>query len=109
MAFLDEACRGDPRLRGEIEGFLDISDPVAVLGILFGGSGKVFPCGDGATTHAANVSLVDWQPDGAIDLSDAVAGLSFLFLGGRPHALAFRGATGTGCVQVEGCPKSCGQ
>jgi hypothetical protein len=101
---------GGRRIPGDAngDGLLDISDPVAILGILFSGSAKRFPCGDGATTDPANVTLVDWQPDGAIDLSDAVASLSFLFLGGRAHTLAVPGAASTGCVRIPGCPDGSG-
>ena len=56
--------------------------------------------------HAANLKLLDWQPDGGIDISDAVASLSFLFLGVPPHAMAPE-AEPSGCVRIEGCPDKC--
>jgi hypothetical protein len=89
------------------DGSLDISDPVMVLGVLFTGSAKAFPCGDGLATDAGNVALVDWQPDGAIDISDAVAMLSLLFLGGRPHALAVPGESAA-CARIAGCEDATG-
>jgi hypothetical protein len=44
---------GGLRIPGDANGdcSLDISDAVAVLEILFLGSGKMFPCGDGSTTN----------------------------------------------------------
>ncbi len=56
-----------------------------------------------STKLLGNVSLLDWQPYGAVDISDAIGMLSFLFLGGEPHALAVPGATTTGCVPIVGC------
>jgi hypothetical protein len=50
---------------------------------------------------------VDWQPDGGIDLSDAIAMLSFLFLGGRPHGLAVPGGETTLCIPIVGCDDLC--
>ena len=50
----------------------DISDPVATLLHLFGGSSQSIPCSD----------AYDSNDDGKIDLSDAVYSLSALFTGG---------------------------
>ncbi len=52
-----------------------------------------------------NRALLDWQPDGRINLADAVSALSFLFLGGPPHALG-RDPAGPTCVPMAGCPAS---
>jgi hypothetical protein len=100
---------GGRRLPGDAngDGSLDISDAVMVLGVLFTGSAKAFPCGDGLATDAGNVALLDWQPDGAIDISDGVAMLSHLFLGGRPHALAVPGEAGA-CARIVGCADGTG-
>jgi hypothetical protein len=57
--------------------------------------------------HAANLSLLDWQPDGAVDISDAVAQLQFLFLGGPRHPLAVPGNETAGCAAIAGCPNRC--
>jgi hypothetical protein len=54
------------------------------------------------------VTLLDWQPDGAIDISDAVSMLGFLFLGGKPHALAPE-VDPKGCVRIAGCADGCGE
>jgi hypothetical protein len=88
-----------------------ISIPLSVreclLGFLFTGALEVLPCGDGTRSHAANLAAFDWQSDGAIDLSDAVAGLKFLFGGGPAHARSVPGQERTGCVAIEGCPGRC--
>jgi hypothetical protein len=52
----------------------------------------------------ANQALVDWQPDDRIDVSDAVATITFLFLGGDRHPRAVPGAEKS-CVRIEGCPE----
>lgn len=60
-------------LRGDAnaDGNVDLSDPVATLGVLFLGDGFLV-CDDAA----------DANDDGALDLSDAVHTLRFLFAGG---------------------------
>jgi hypothetical protein len=70
--------------------------------ILLGDAAK-FPVGNGALDHAANQTQLDWQPDGTADLSDAIAGLRFLFLGGPAHVLAIPTEETTGCAQIPGC------
>ena len=85
---------------------VDISDPVTLLGFLFMGAPARLPCGDGGAADPANVTLLDWQPDGKIDISDGVAMLSFLFLGGSPHALGPQ-VDPSGCLAIAGCPDAC--
>ena len=79
------------------DGIVDLSDPINVLNTLFLSAANGFPCGDGTATHPGNVQLLDWNGDEALDLSDAVASLSFLFIGGLPHEL------GSDCVAIAGC------
>jgi hypothetical protein len=67
-------------------------------------SPSALPCGDGTVTDPANVALMDWQPDGVNDLSDAIGLLGFLFNGGSPHPLAMAGNETRGCVTILGCP-----
>jgi hypothetical protein len=86
------------------DGTLDLSDAVCVFGVLFTGVPAQFPCGEGLPTDAANITLIDWQPDAAVDISDGVGILQFLFGGGPPHPLAVEGAETTGCVPIMGCP-----
>jgi parallel beta-helix repeat protein len=106
---IPDECEGGLVVPGDAngDGGLDISDAVAVLGVLFLGSAKGFPCGDGSMTDQGNLKLIDWQPDGAIDISDGVAMLSFLFLGGKPHTLAPE-ADLNHCVRIAGCSDLCG-
>ena len=91
-----------------LEAEIPSSDAVAMLGVLFLGSAKGFPCGDGGPQDPGNISLLDWQPDGVVDISDAVAMLTFQFLGGRPHALASE-VDAEGCIRIVGCTDLCGQ
>ncbi|MEM7232246.1 MAG: hypothetical protein AAF517_08735 [Planctomycetota bacterium] len=77
------------------DGRYDISDPVALLSILFLGGGVEWPC----ESESGNLQLLDWTADGRVDISDAVAGLNRLFLGGRPHPLSERGD----CLSIIGC------
>ena len=76
---------------------------MCVLTVLFRGEPPLFPCGDGLPTDPANLALLDSSPDGAVDLSDAVALLQFLFMGSEPPGLA-AGAGVNGCVPILGCP-----
>ena len=97
----------DPRGRpGDCnqDAVLDLSDAVCALGVLFTGLPPVFPCGDGTATDAGNLALMDWQPDGSIDLSDIVAMLQFLFFSADAHTLAVPGAEATACVAL---PRHC--
>ena len=51
----------------------------------------------------ANLAFTDWQDDGAVDISDGVALLQFLFANGISHPLSVPGAETTGCVSIPGC------
>lgn len=86
------------------DGILDISDASCALGVLFTGSPfAFFPCGDGSTTDLGNIALMDWQSDGAVDLSDVIGMLQFLFAGTDAHPLAVLGNEVAGCVPIMGC------
>jgi hypothetical protein len=78
---------------------LDVSDPVRLLSHLFVASVQL-PC-EGDITDEANRTLVDFDDDGAVNLTDAIAMLNFLFRSGPGPAL------GTGCVPIMGCPDAC--
>ena len=82
---------------------LDLSDALCTLGVLFTGSPAVFPCGDGTLTDPGNIALIDWQPDGSVDLSDVLGILQFFFFGAGAHPLAVPGAETTECVAIPGC------
>ena len=74
-----------------------------MLGTLFLGAPEYFPCGNGSVADAANVQLLDWNGDGAIRLSDALASATYLFVGGPGHALG----SIRECVTIESCPDLC--
>lgn len=82
---------------------LDISDAVCIFGVLFLGTPGAFPCGDGSTSHPANIALIDWQRDRVVDISDGISALQFLFVGGPPHVLAVPGRERTACIEIVGC------
>ncbi|MEM7165559.1 MAG: right-handed parallel beta-helix repeat-containing protein [Planctomycetota bacterium] len=57
--------RGDANLDGNV----DVGDPVALLNYLFGGQGGTLPCADAA----------DSNDSGVLDIADAVFALNYLF------------------------------
>ena len=81
------------------DGTLNVSDPVCLAGVLFLGRPAQFPCGDGAR-DSGNLGLLDWQPDGVVNIADVSAALQFLFSGGAGHPL------GSSCQPIEGCSES---
>ena len=83
------------------DGELDISDGLCLLIVLFLGTGRELPCGDGTILDTSNQALMSWGEVPDIDLSDAVALLNWQFLGGPPHVL------GTDCTPIVGCPEIC--
>ncbi len=96
------SCRVPGDCNGNDE--LDLSDSVCVFGVLFLGAPARFACGDGRGGDPANLTLLDWQPDGVIDVSDGIGILGFLFLDAPPHALAIPGRETTACIPINGCP-----
>ena len=96
----------DPRsLPGDCnqDATLDLSDAVCALGVLFTERPSLFPCGSGTPQDPGNLALMDWQPDGSIDISDVVAMLQFIFFGDDAHALAGLTGEATECVAIPGC------
>jgi hypothetical protein len=85
------------------DGVVDLADSINLLKILFVCIPIRLPCGEGELDDPGNLTLLDWQPDGAIDLTDAILGLSFLFLGDAPHWIAVPGDETTGCISIDGC------
>jgi len=87
------------------DGQLDISDALCVFRTLFTGEVRFFPCGDGTASDPANRALLHWTADDAgVDISDAIALLSFIFLGGPPHPRAVRDGDRWACITIPGCP-----
>ena len=81
---------------------VDLADVIDLLGLLFLGTWPRLPCGDGTINDPSNIHLYDWSDDRGIDISDAIAALNWMFLGGRAHP-TFVGDQ-PACVQVSGCP-----
>ena len=54
----------------------------------------------GAALATGNVALLDWQPDGRVNLSDAIGLLAYLFQGGPSHPLS---ELADSCIHIEGC------
>ncbi len=90
------------------DAFMDLSDAICFLWVLFLGTPNRFPCGDGQPGDDGNQALLDWQPDGELDLSDVVAQLQFLFAGGPAHTLADPVRGIEACVLITGCPANPG-
>ena len=92
----DELSLGGFRLPGDAnqDGRLDISDPVRLLRILF--HGVAAPCDE-----AGRAKLLDINGDASVDLTDAIAILSYLYQSGPMPA------SGSRCVRIEGCEQSC--
>ena len=103
---LDEPIGGNHQLGGDCtqDGVLDLSDALCLLGFFYLGSPEELPCGNGTRDDPSNVTLLDWSGDGAVDLSDAVGKLSWLFSGGSPHP-AFSG--NQHCTPIAGCTSTC--
>jgi hypothetical protein len=80
------------------DGNFDISDPLALLGLLFTGGPDYEGRDDCAPDSFGRV--MDCNGDGEIDLSDVVCKLSFLFLGGRMPT-PFARADEDGCISIE--------
>jgi len=103
-----ESIGGDFQVPGDCnqDAALNVSDVVCTLLVLFSSVRESLPCGDGTETHPGNVALMDWQPDGSIDISDAVGMIGFVFGTESAHPLAAPGAPTTECVTVPGCGAS---
>src|SRR5690606_5551811 len=65
------------------DGQLDISDPIALLQILFGGAARELACGE-TLDAPGNRALLDTNADGFVDLGDPIHLLDHLFRSGPP-------------------------
>ncbi len=83
------------------DGNLDLSDPVGLLGHLFGGAPATLPCDSEDPQSGGGVTLMDVNSDREVNLSDAVHVLVYLFQGGPEPAL------GTECLRIVGCDDVC--
>ena len=90
------------------DSILNLSDPICILNALFGRpidrAGFRLPCANRSPSHPANQRLLDFNGDGrpAVELTDALATLNFLFLSGPPHPL------GSSCLPIADCPDNAG-
>ncbi len=85
--------------RGDVDGSggVDISDPVALLGHLFLGTGEP-EC----------LEAGDFEDDGVLDITDAVNNLNYQFLGGPPPADPGPSRCGADPAPPDlGCAKGC--
>ena len=106
--YLSEKYFLSPSPGGQIPGNLngdqatDGTDALILLEHLFFGEPDLLPCGNGGDSDPANKALLDFNGDGGIDMSDAIALLRWHILGGgQEHPL------GSDCVEIEDCPDSC--
>jgi hypothetical protein len=81
------------------DGDTDFTDQINLIGHFFRGEPSELPC-EGPTNGAANRALADWNGDRGVDLTDAIPGLTFEFLGGADHMTA----PSASCLIIEGCP-----
>ncbi len=80
---------------------LNIADPIALLGYLFGGPAPEPPCDGGDPSGPGNTLLFNINGDAGVDVSDAIYALLFLFGDGAPPVL------GEECTPIVGCPERC--
>jgi hypothetical protein len=88
------------------DGIVDIADAICLFILLLGGGGEgelALPCAGAGVDAPGNLALLDWQGDAAVDVSDGVAAVSYLFAGGSPHML-MDSADPSGCVTIADCP-----
>jgi hypothetical protein len=83
------------------DGSLDIADGVSLLLRLFSGSPLPMPCDGDSFNAGGNLALLDVNNDAAVNLSDVIHMLHYVFLNGPPPAL------GGGCARIEGCLNAC--
>lgn len=98
-----ESVAGGRQLPGDAnqDSALDLGDAVRLMLLLFQGAGRTPPCEGATVADGSNVALLDHNGDAAIDPSDVIHLLNYLFLHGAPHVL------GASCVRLEGCPTAC--
>ena len=103
--FASFVSNGGSQLPGDCnqDARIDLSDAICLFGGLFIGVPELFPCGNGSLSDPGNISLLDWQPDGTVDLSDGISLLMHLFSGASPHPLVVPGQELTACVPILGC------
>ena len=78
---------------------LDLGDVTGLLFMLFDGAPS--PCNGATVADEGNGALFDWNGDDAVDATDVVQMLTYLYLAGPGHVL------GSECFQIGGCAARC--
>jgi hypothetical protein len=96
-------ARGGGQRQGDSDqnGRINISDAIVLVLRLFTPNEEPLPCEGAHVDDGANRILFDIDGSNAVDPSDVLAMLHYLF--GTESAPAL----GTGCVEIQGCPNVC--
>jgi len=90
---------GDCNANGGVE----LTDAVCLFGYLFvGDENNRLPCGDGTLNSPDNVTLLNWNGDPNVNLTDGIGVLNYLFTRGAPPALGL-----DRCLALDTCPAAC--
>jgi len=81
---------------------LNIADAIVLPRVLFDAIPPTLPCGNGTLGEPSNMTLLDSNTDGQVDVSDAVFLLDYLFRGGPPPG------EGIECILLSSCSDACG-
>jgi hypothetical protein len=111
-----EACPGTPQINGDcnLDGDLGIGDLVCYVIHLFPGFNLLdrtgppqLPCAASSVSGPGNLTVLDVNGDGRIDVSDIVRLAMYLYMGGAPPvqgAGCFDVSQLLGCAESTGCP-----
>lgn len=95
--------RAGEQLPGDLnsDGSVNVSDATELLNHLFGVAPVALPCNSGSANLGNNLSVLDANGSGQVDLVDAVHLIAWIFSVGPPHSL------GVDCVPMTGCSQVC--
>jgi hypothetical protein len=79
---------------------VNVIDTLTLIRLLFLGTGDA-PCGNGGVETAGNKTLLDWDGNGELNVTDVIYSLRYIFQAGPPHI------KGTACIAVDGCANVC--
>jgi hypothetical protein len=84
-------------------GGIELTDAVCLFAFLFvGDPNSPLPCGDGTLNSPDNVTLLNWNGDPSVNLTDGIGVLNYLFSGGAPPFLGLER-----CLSLPTCPSVC--
>ncbi len=86
---------------GNQDGRIDLSDALTVLFHLFSADSISLPCDGGSVQEGGNRTLLDLDGSNAVEITDAIRLLVYLFREGAPPVL------GVDCRPIPGCPDVC--